>query len=142
MRQYCHSEPDFQGFLHFGSADPRGPNFAEIHARGRRGRLEYDHRSLIPPWGHGLLRGEAGKPAMPVCFDRNGDALSSRRTGMVGGESRGMTPHSSSEFGGIQLIQRPFRRSTAADVGTTAHNRFTTGTIRTVMCAWMPGFRA
>ena len=53
-----------------------------------------------------------------------------------------MTPHSSTEFGGRQLIQRPFRRSTAADVDTAAHNRFTTGTIRTEMCAWMPGFRA
>ena len=61
---------------------------------------------------------------------------------MVGGESREMTPHSSTEFGGRQLIQRPFRRSTAADVGTAAHNSFTTGTIRTEMCAWMPGFRA
>ena len=49
----------FRAFLHFGSADPRGPNFAEIHARGRRGRLESDHRDLIPPWGHGLLHGEA-----------------------------------------------------------------------------------
>ena len=61
---------------------------------------------------------------------------------MVVGESRGMTPHSSTEFGGRQLIQRPFRRSTAADVDTAAHNRFTTGTIRTEMCAWTPGFRA
>ena len=60
----------------------------------------------------------------------------------MGGESRGMTPHSSTEFGGRQLIQRPFRRSTAADVDTAAHNRFTTGTIRAEMCAWMPGFRA
>ena len=51
-------------------SDPRGPNFAEIHARGRRGRLESDHRDLIPPWGHGLLQGEAGKATMLVCFDR------------------------------------------------------------------------
>ena len=37
--------------LWFFLADPRPPNFAEIHARGRRGRLEYDHRDLIPPLG-------------------------------------------------------------------------------------------
>lgn len=48
---------------------PRPPNFAEIHARGRRGRLEFDHRDLIPlgatdfstakqkspPWQSGLI---------------------------------------------------------------------------------------
>ena len=66
----------------WGSADPRGPNFAEIHARGRRGRLESDHRDLIPPWGHGLLHGEAERQAwqsgmisMKVCSimaDRDG----------------------------------------------------------------------
>ena len=61
---------------------------------------------------------------------------------MVGGENRGITPHSRTLFSGKQPIQRPFRRSTAADVDTAAHNRFTTGTIRTEMCAWMPGFRA
>ena len=51
-------------------SDLRGPNFAEIHARGRRGRLESDHRDLIPPWDHGLLQGEAGKATMPVWLDR------------------------------------------------------------------------
>ena len=54
----------------WGSADPRGPNFAEIHARGRRGRLESDHRDLIPPWGHGLLHGDEEKPTMAVWHDR------------------------------------------------------------------------
>ena len=65
-------------------ADPRGPTFAEIHARGRRGRLEYDHRDLIPPWDQGLLHGEDGKPTILVSFDRNEGALPSQRTGMVG----------------------------------------------------------
>ena len=51
-------------------ADPRPPNFAEIHARGRRGRLEYDHRDLIPPWGYRLLHGETEKPTMAVWHDR------------------------------------------------------------------------
>ena len=79
----------FRAFSYFSCTDPRGPNFAEIHARGRRGRLEYDHRDLIPPWGHGLLHGEKGKPTMPVCFDRNEGALPSRRTEMVGKDSGG-----------------------------------------------------
>ena len=70
-------------------SDPRGPNFAEIHARGRRGRLEYDYRDLIPPWGHGLLHSEAEKPTTPVCFDRNDSASPSRRTEMVGKDSGG-----------------------------------------------------
>ena len=52
-------------------SDPRGPNFAEIHARGRRGRLESDHRDLIPPWGHGLLHGEAEKSTMAVWHDQH-----------------------------------------------------------------------
>ena len=68
----------------WGSADPRPPNFAEIHARGRRGRLGLGHRDLIPPWGHGLLHGEAEKPTMPVWYDRNGSALPSCLTRMVG----------------------------------------------------------
>ena len=63
---------------------PGGPNFAEIHARGRRGRLGLGHRDLIPPWGHGLLHGEAEKPTMPVWYDRNGSALPSCLTRMVG----------------------------------------------------------
>lgn len=50
----------------FSLQTPRPPNFAEIHARGRRGRLESDHRDLIPPWGHGLFHGEAEKPTMAV----------------------------------------------------------------------------
>ena len=54
----------------FSCEDPRPPNFAEIHARGRRGRLESDHRDLIPPWGHGLLHGEEKKPTMAVWHDR------------------------------------------------------------------------
>ena len=61
---------------------------------------------------------------------------------MVGGESRGMTPHSSTEFGGRQLIQRPFRRSTAADVGTAVHNSSALGIPSTELCAWMPELRA
>ena len=52
----------FRAYFHFVRSDPRAPNFAEIHARGRRGRLEYDHRDLIPPWGYRLLHGETGKP--------------------------------------------------------------------------------
>ena len=46
----------------FGIADPRPPNFAEIYARGRRGRLEYDHRNLIPPWGHRLFSAKQKSP--------------------------------------------------------------------------------
>ena len=68
----------FWTFIYFSSADPRGPNFAEIHARGRRGRLELGHRDLIPPWGHRLLHGEERKPTMPVCFDCNEGAFPSR----------------------------------------------------------------
>ena len=64
-------------------ADPRGPNFAEIHARGRRGRLEFDHRDLIPPWGHRLLHGEERKPSMAVWLDCNRGALPSWLTRMV-----------------------------------------------------------
>ena len=50
----------------FFLADPRGPNFAEIHARGRRGRLVSEPRDLIPPWGYRLLHGEAEKPTTAV----------------------------------------------------------------------------
>ena len=46
---------------------------------------------------------------------------------MVGGESRGMTPHSSTLLS-MQPIQRPFKRSTAADVGTATHNLRAPGT--------------
>ena len=46
------------------TADPRGPNFAEIHARGRRGRLEYDQKDLIPPRGH---RHFSAKQKSPPC---------------------------------------------------------------------------
>ena len=60
----------FRAYLHFGSVDPRGPNFAEIHARGRRGRLESEPRDLIPPWGHGLFHGETEKPTMAVWHDQ------------------------------------------------------------------------
>ena len=60
----------FRAYFHFVHSDPRGPNFAEIHARGRRGRLEYDHRDLIPPWGYRLLHGETEKPNMAVWHDR------------------------------------------------------------------------
>lgn len=51
MRQKCHHTLDFLGFYLFFVCRPPGPNFAEIHARGRRGRLEYVHRDLIPPLG-------------------------------------------------------------------------------------------
>ena len=40
---------DFQSFLTFLAIDPPVPNFAKIHAKGRRGRLELNHRDLIPP---------------------------------------------------------------------------------------------
>ena len=90
----------------FGIADLRPPNFAEIHARGRRGRLELDHRDLIPPWGHRLLHGEAEKPTMPVWFDRNEDALPSRWTGMVGKENDGHTGNGRHKANSIQSIFR------------------------------------
>ena len=70
MRQYCHSEPDFQGLFVLWKLRPPAPNFAEIHARGRRGRLESDHRDLIPPWGYGLFHGKAEKPTIAVWLDQ------------------------------------------------------------------------
>ena len=36
---------------------PRGPNFAKIHTRLGRGRLEVAFRDLIPPWVHPVCRG-------------------------------------------------------------------------------------
>ena len=130
---------NFAGFSVFWGKHPRGPNFAEIHARGRRGRLELDHRDLIPPWGHGLLHGEAGKPTMAVWHDGNGGALPSQLTAMAGRDNRGMTAHNRILLGSRQPIRRPFRRRSAADVGTAAHNRCSPGTSRAEMCAWMPG---
>ena len=61
---------------------------------------------------------------------------------MVGRGNRGMTPHSRMVFSIRQPIQRPSRRSTAADVGTAAHNLCIPGNSRAEMCAWMPGLRA
>ena len=93
----------------FVHSDPRGPNFAKIHARGRRGRLEYDHRDLIPPWGHEHFFREEEKPTMPVCFDRNGGALPSRRTGMVGKSNDGCAGHGRDKANSLRSILRHIR---------------------------------
>ena len=95
--------------LWFFLADPRPPNFAEIHARGRRGRLEYDHRDLIPPWGHRLLHGEAEKPTMLVWLDRNEVALPSRQTGMVGSDNDGHAGHGRHKANSMWSILRHTR---------------------------------
>ena len=71
--------------------------------------MEYDHRDLIPPWGHGLLHGEEGKPTMPVCFDRNEGALPSQWTSMVGRDNRGMIGHSRMLLGDRQPIAHDFQ---------------------------------
>ena len=123
--------------MHFGSADPRGPNFAEIHARGRRGRLEYDHRDLIPPWGRRLLHGEAKKPTTAVCFDRNGGALPSRRTGIVGKDNNRRADHGRDKANSLRSILRHIRSIRRSATGTGAQNCQTLRAARARMCACM-----
>ena len=128
--------------MHFGSVDPRGPNFAEIHARGRRGRLESEPRDLIPPWMYRLLHGETEKPTMPVWLDRNGGALPSRRTGMVGKDNCSTAAHGGTMVDNRQPIQETFGESTAEKAVAAVHNRCSPGPFRAELCAWMPSFRA
>ena len=85
-------------------SDPRPPNFAEIHARGRRGRLEFDHRDLIPPWGHEHFFREEEKPSIPVSHDRNGDTLPSRQTGTVDKVNDGRTGHGRDKANSLRSI--------------------------------------
>ena len=58
----------FRGGLFIFGRLPRVPNFAEIYARVGRGLQPPDFRDLIPPWGHTLLHGEAGKLTKEVGF--------------------------------------------------------------------------
>ena len=113
-------------------ADPRPPNFAEIHARGRRGRLEYDHRDLIPPWGHRLLHSEEGKPTMPVCFDRNGGAFPSQRTGMVGKDNNERAGHGRHKANSIRI---------SSTIHAAYDGQLQAQVYRTVWHSGLPGLR-
>ena len=126
----------------WGSADPRPPNFAEIHARGRRGRLEYDHRDLIPPWGHGLLHSEAEKPTMAVWHDRYDGVFPSWLTAMTGKDNCKTAAHGGTMLDDRQPIQETFGESAAEKAVATVHNSCSPGTSRAEPCACMPGFRA
>ena len=114
----------------WGSANPRGPNFAEIHARGRRGRLESDHRDLFPPWGHRLFHGEAGKPTMAVWHDRYDGVFPSWLTAVAGKGNCTTAAHSRTGFDSRQPIQWRCLQYAATEAGTAAHNRFTRGPSR------------
>ena len=127
----------FRAYFHFVRSDPRPPNFAEIHARGRRGRLEYDHRDLIPPWGHGLLHSEAEKPTTPVCFDRNGGALPSRQTGTVDKGNDGCAGHGRHTENCIRSVLRHIRSIRRSATGTGPQNCQTLRAARARMCACM-----
>ena len=94
----------FRAYFYFVHSDPRPPNFAEIHARGRRGRLEFDHRDLIPPWGHEHFFREEEKPSIPVSHDRNGDTLPSRQTGTVDKVNDGRTGHGRDKANSLRSI--------------------------------------
>ena len=123
--------PDFfRAISYFSCADPRPPNFAEIHARGRRGRLESDHRDLIPPWGHRFFHGEAGKPTMAVWHDQYDGVFPSWRTAMAGKGNCTTAAHSRTGFDSRQPIQWRCLQYAATEAGTAAHNRFTPGPSR------------
>ena len=77
--------------------------------------MEYDHRDLIPPWGHRLLHGEAEKPTMPVWLDRYGGALPSRQTGLVGKDN------------GRQATPQPVRNGSNQAVLLSLTRHMTTG---------------
>ena len=127
----------FRAYFHFVRSDPRPPNFAEIHARGRRGRLESVHRDLIPPWGHGLLHGEEGKPTIPVCYDRNGDTLPSRQTGTVDKVNDGRSGHGRHKAISMRSLLRHIRSIRRSATGTGAQNCQTLRAARARMCACM-----
>ena len=134
--------PAGYGRFYFETADPRGPNFAEIHMRGRRGRLEYEHRDLIPPWGHGLFQGEAEKPTTPVCFDRNGGALPSRRTGMVGRDNDGRVGHGRDKANSLRSLLQHTCSIRRSATGTGPQNCLALRTSRAQMCACLQLLRA
>lgn len=121
-------------------ADPRGPNFAEIHARGRRGRLESDYRDLIPPWGHGLLHGEEEKPTMAVWHDRHEGVFPSWLTAVAGKGNCTTAAHSRTGFDSRQPIQWRCLQYAATEAGTAAHNRFTPGPSRSGVVCLDTGF--
>lgn len=123
-------------------SDPRGPNFAEIHARGRRGRLEYIHRDLIPPWGHRLLHGKVKKPTTPVCFDRNGGALPSWRTGMVGKSNDGCAGHGRDKANSLRSILQHTRDIWQTAAGTGVQNGPKLRASWAQMCACLQLLRA
>lgn len=104
--------------------------------------MEFDHRDLIPPWGHGLFPGEAEKPTMPVWLDRNGGALPSRWTTMVGRGNCTMTVHGRRIFGSRQPIQQAFWQYAAEEAGVAAQSSLAPGSSWAKPCAWMQGFRA
>ena len=61
---------------------------------------------------------------------------------MVGGENRGMTPHSRTLLCSRQLIQETFGESEAEKAVAAVHNSCSPGTFMPELCACMPGFRA
>ena len=60
---------------------------------------------------------------------------------MVGGENRGMTPHSRTLLCSRQLIQETFVESATEKVVAAVHNSCSPGTFMAELCACMPGFR-
>lgn len=126
----------------FVLVDPRLPNFAEIHARGRRGRLEYDHRDLIPPWGHRLFFDEAETPTMPVWLDRNGDTLPSRQTGTVDKVNDGRSGHGRHKAISMRSLLRHIRSIRRSATDTGPQNCQTLRAARARMCACLQLLRA
>ena len=104
--------------------------------------MEYDHRDLIPPWGHGLIHGEEGKSTMTVCFDRNGGALPSRRTGMVCKDNDGRASHGRHKANSMRCILQHTCNIWQTATGTGVQNRLTFRASRAQMYACLQLIRA